>query len=198
MKGFTILWVLLLSGCASGPIGRLPVIKDYNQTGDVFVIRDSNFLGSGVSLYITLDGNDIFAIRIGQYTKFGIVSGEHLIGVKCFGGWTPTWKEDSKRFSILPQQELYFIVSPSMSCADIQPISPELGKEWINKTTYISMQQADKPIINKETEAVPSEDSQKTLETLENDLKRLEKMKSEGSLTEEEYLKLKNKAVNGF
>ena len=139
MKIFVILWVLLLVGCASGPIGRLPIIEDQNQAADVFVIRDSSFAGSAVSLYIIIDGNDMFAIRIGQYTKFRLVSGEHYIGVKCFGGWSPTWKEDSRRFSVLPQQDAYFIVSPSMSCADIQPISPESGKEWIKKSTYVNM-----------------------------------------------------------
>jgi len=139
MKRFVVLWALLLVGCASGPIGRLPAIEDQAQSGDVFVIRNSNFVGSGVSYYITIDGNDMFAIRVGQYTKFKLVIGEHYIGVKCFGGWSPTWKEDSRKFSVLPQQGTYFIVSPNMSCADIQLMNPESGIEWIKKSTYVNM-----------------------------------------------------------
>jgi hypothetical protein len=115
------------------------MIADSIQAGNVFVIRNRNILGSAVSYYITLDGTDMFAIRVGQHTKFSIAAGEHYLGVKCFGGWAPTWKEDSKKFNLLPQGDAYFLVSPSLSCADIQAISPESGKEWIDKSTYIRM-----------------------------------------------------------
>ena len=37
------LWVLLLVGCASGPIGRLQIIEDQNQAADVFVECERRF-----------------------------------------------------------------------------------------------------------------------------------------------------------
>ena len=134
------LWIFLLVGCASGPIGRLPNIEDNNQVGNVFVIRNKSIAANTISYYITLNDNEIFAISVGQYTKLRIASAEHNIGVKCFGGLTPTWKEDSIKFTLLAQQDAYFIVSPSISpCADIQSINPESGKEWINKSEYVRM-----------------------------------------------------------
>ena len=76
--------------------------------------------------------------------------------------------------------------------------------EIINSSLHEALEQLNeqmlttgKPIIIKETEVMRPEEPQKALE-LENELNRLEKLKGEGSLTENEYLKLKDKAINGF
>ena len=98
-------------------------------------------MGAGNSYYVTLDGQDIFAIRVGQYTKFKIVSGVHHIGVKCFGGWSPTWKEDSIAFDLTPGGQTYFVISPDMSCADIKPIGKDEGERRISASEHVEMPQ---------------------------------------------------------
>ena len=141
LKGQLGLLVLLVLGCASGPIGSLPAIEPGQKVGEVFVVRNKNIVGSANSYYVMLDGHDIFAIRIGQYTKFKLVSGEHHVGVMCFVGWTPTWNEHSLGFHLLPGGRAYFVISPNMSCADIKLIGKDEGERRINASKHVEMAQ---------------------------------------------------------
>ncbi len=98
-------------------------------------------MGSGASYYVTLDGQDIFAIRVGQYTEFNIVSGVHLIGVKCFGGWSPTFKEHAISFDLVPGGQAYFVISPDPTCADIKHIGKDEGERRISASKHVEMPQ---------------------------------------------------------
>jgi TonB family protein len=129
---------LILTGCASaGHIGELPAIADGMPSSTLVLVRPSNLIGMANSLYIALDGNDVFSIRSGDNTHFAIPAGQHTIAVKCFGGWSPTWKEDSKGFSAEPDRASYFSVSPSMTCAKIEQVSEVEGKALVANTTYV-------------------------------------------------------------
>ena len=133
--------IALNMGCASGPIGHLPTIKAPHAAGKVTVMRNRNIVGSANSYYITLDGQDIFKIRIGQYTDFKLNAGEYYIGLKCFGGWSPTWKNESLKLKVLPNSEYFFIVSPSGTCAEIEELDEKLAKSIIPNSKYVSMEQ---------------------------------------------------------
>ncbi len=132
---------IVLTGCASGPIGKLPMIADQKLAGEVMVIRISNIVGATNSYIITLNGKDIFGIRSGQYTNFKLNKGEHYIGIKCFGGWSPTWKDDSVKFTVTPNSNSYFVVSPNLSCASIKPILEAEAQKIIQNSEYVSMEQ---------------------------------------------------------
>lgn len=138
---YVLVLAVLIAGCASGLIGKLPTIADEKRSGEVTVIRISSIVGVTNSYKITLNGTDIFGIRSGHYTKFKINEGEHYIGIKCFGGWSPTWKEDSLKFSVAPNSNAYFLVSPSLSCASIKPITEAEAREKIQNSKYISVEQ---------------------------------------------------------
>src|SRR5947207_2671879 len=87
---------LALAGCAaSGRVGALPAVAPGQPAGKLVVLRVSSVLGVANSYYVVLDGKDVFVLRSGEHTAFAVVPGEHAVGVKCFGGWTPTWKQNS-------------------------------------------------------------------------------------------------------
>lgn len=131
--------VAILSGCASsGRIGDLPAIPTSGPSSQLVLIRVSSIVGAANSYYIALDGKDVFSIRSGEYTQFPIPAGEHFIAVKCLGGWSPTWKEDSQKFVPIPNQTNYFEISPNMTCAEIKEITADAGKAAAAKSTFIS------------------------------------------------------------
>lgn len=129
-----------ITGCASsGRIGEIPTIASGQQAGKVVVLRVSSIIGVTNSYYIALDGKEIFAIRSGEHTEFKVSAGDHSIAVKCFGGWSPTWKEDSVNFSVSSETESFFEISPvPLVCAEIKPISAEEAREQIATSKFIS------------------------------------------------------------
>jgi len=132
---------IVIAGCATGRIGRLPRIENVGLAGEVTIIRVSSMTGVTNSYIITLDGQDIFGIRSGQYTKCKLNPGEYYIGVRCFGGWAPIWNEDSIKVTVTPNGRSYYLVRPDISCASIEPITEAEAQKRIPKSKYISMEQ---------------------------------------------------------
>lgn len=135
-----LLVCLLLSACAHGPIEALPKVIDIESCAEAVIIRNKNFVGATNSYIITLDNSDILGIRIGEYTKFNLEPGKHSIGVKCFGGWSPTWKENKKEWSFAAKAKYYFLVSPDASCAEIEQITEQDAAKRISESTYLPIQ----------------------------------------------------------
>ena len=144
---------LILAGCASaGRIGDLPAITEGSPSATLVLIRPSNVIGMTNSDYVALDGKDVFSIRSGDNTRFAIPPGPHAVAVKCFGGWSPTWKEDSKAFVAEGGGTSYFSISPSMKCSKIEPVSEADGKALLGRTTFVD---PAGPSSNKETPSSP-------------------------------------------
>jgi hypothetical protein len=143
MKTLLLLLSCLVSsvGCATGPMAKLPPIDASARSGEVTVIRASSIVDITNSLLLTLDGKEIFGIRSGQYTKFTVNEGNHVIGVKCFGGWTPTWKEDTRPVKVKTGESHYLLVSPDLSCAGIEPVNEAEGQRRAKDSEYVSMGQ---------------------------------------------------------
>jgi hypothetical protein len=122
-KLFIVAVVSVLTGCGtpSGLIGELPVVPDQANVANVVVVRISSVIGAANGYTVALDGKDIFGIGSGEHAQFAVAPGEHYIAVKCFGGWSPTWKEESLKFSAAAGASTFFLVSPSGSCAEIKP-----------------------------------------------------------------------------
>ncbi|MFP3480191.1 hypothetical protein SB780_35675, partial [Burkholderia sp. SIMBA_057] len=84
-----------------------------------------------------LDGKDVFSIRSGDYTKFRLSSGAHTVAVRCFGGWSPTWKADGKQFVAAPDQSEYFEISPDLTCATVVQISADDATKLLAATKFV-------------------------------------------------------------
>lgn len=132
------LFVVLLSSCATGGrMGALPEVDENMPSGEIIVIRKSSFVGAAISYYVTVDGEPIFSILSGKHTKFVLAPGSYRIGVQCFGGWTPTWKEDSIEINIGHEETKYVFISPNMRCAGIEELDAQLGKRRMESTKFV-------------------------------------------------------------
>ncbi|WP_157003051.1 hypothetical protein [Ralstonia sp. A12] len=129
----------MLFGCAtSGRIGELPAIPADVSASKLVLIRSSSLVGATNSYYVALDGKDIFSIRSGENTQFAIPMGSHTVSVKCFGGWSPTWKEDGIQFAAAASEANYFEISPNLTCAKIVQIDSDGGKRQLAATKFVS------------------------------------------------------------
>ncbi|WP_321403852.1 hypothetical protein [Maridesulfovibrio sp.] len=128
----------VFSGCASsGAIGTLPEIKNVNSAGEVYVIRESSIVGAAISYVVTVDESDIFEIGSGQYTKFKLNQGRHTIGVKCFGSWTPTIKEESIQVAVKANGSSFLVIAPNARCAGIRQIDSSTGQAEVKSSKYV-------------------------------------------------------------
>ncbi|MRT00186.1 hypothetical protein GJQ57_16210 [Ralstonia pickettii] len=128
-----------LFGCASsGRIGELPAIAAGTSASPLVLIRSRSLIGATNSYYVALDGKDVFSIRSGENTQIPIPAGEHTVSVKCFGGWSPTWKEDGKQFVAVGGQSNYFEISPNMTCAKIEQIDSNDAKKLLASSKFVS------------------------------------------------------------
>lgn len=140
-----VLIALTLSSCGttSGRIGELPKISDQSTASKITVVRISSIVGAANGYTVALDGKDIFGIGSNEYAAFNVPAGEHYIAAKCFGGWTPTWKEDSIKFEAKPSKENFFLISPNMKCAEIKISNEAEAKKHLQGSKRVDL---EKPI----------------------------------------------------
>jgi len=134
--------VLALAGCGttSGRIGELPAVANATSAGKVVTVRISSIVGAANGYTVALDGKDLYGIGSGEHAEFLVPEGEHYIAVKCFGGWTPTWRDDSVKFSANPSESSYFVISPNLKCADIKPIPETEAKKLLQGSKFLSLE----------------------------------------------------------
>ncbi|MGB7302139.1 MAG: hypothetical protein WBD34_22685 [Burkholderiaceae bacterium] len=143
-------WTLFLVGCGitSGPLGDLPSVPNKEIASKITVVRISSFAGALNGFTVALDGKDIFGIGSGEYAEFFVPKGEHVITVKCFGGWTPTWKEDSLEFVAKPSEDNFFVIfanfspnfNPNLKCAGIGMSNETEIKIYIESSKRIDLE----------------------------------------------------------
>jgi hypothetical protein len=114
-----MLVTLVGCGSTSGRLGDLPSVTDKATAAKVVTVRISSFVGAANGYIVALNGKDLFGIGSGEHAEFFLSPGEHYITVKCFGGWSPTWKEESLKFDAKALETTYFRIGPSGRCAEI-------------------------------------------------------------------------------
>lgn len=91
----TLLMVALSSCISVGDkpqeLGVLPSRSDGSQ--NVLVTRKSRFGGGATSMFLTVDGVDIAKLRNGDSVKFGLESGNYVIGIRCNSSSAPGFLE---------------------------------------------------------------------------------------------------------
>jgi len=133
---------LMGCGTTTGRIGELPAISNKENAPRVIVVRVSSFVGAANGYTVSLDGKDIFGIGSGEYAEFLVPEGEHFIAVKCFGGWSPTWKEDSLKFVATSSERNFFLISPNMNCAEIKTSSDAETKKHLESAKRIDLEKS--------------------------------------------------------
>lgn len=77
---FIALAALFFASCAHGLVGQLPTVPDPTNAAELIVARDERFIGGGASLFISIDGTRIYAIRIGEHVRILVPAGERIVG----------------------------------------------------------------------------------------------------------------------
>ena len=125
---FASLAVLIIS-CAHGKTEHFPTVENQTEAAEVFVIRDDNFIGWGVSLKVALDDAIIARLRSGEYVTFYVKPGFHSLGVS----------EPTMTVPFEKGQTYHFLISAEYTKFgfDIRRIGDRQAKMWLSKTKPI-------------------------------------------------------------
>ena len=125
---FSLLGLLILS-CAHSKTERFPTLDDPAANARVYVIRDNNLVGWGVSLKVVLDDSVIAGLRSGEYITFYIKPGFHSLGVSEPEVTVPFEKGNT----------YYFLISADYTRFgfELHRISDQQAERWLAKTKPI-------------------------------------------------------------
>jgi hypothetical protein len=122
---FAVLAVLIIS-CAHGKTEQFPAVENQSEAAEVFVIRDNNFMGWGMSLKVALDDSIIARLRSGEYVTFYVQPGFHSLGVSKPTMTVPFEKGHTYHFLISADYTSFGF--------DIQRIGTRQADMWLSKT----------------------------------------------------------------
>jgi hypothetical protein len=120
---------LLLISCAHGKTEHFPAVESQSEAAEVFVIRDNNLMGWGVSLKVALDDSIIARLRSGEYVTFYVKPGFHSLGVSKPTLTVPFEKGHTYHFLIRAEYTKFGF--------DIQRIGNQQADMWLSKTKPI-------------------------------------------------------------
>ena len=131
MKRFVILSfaAVLIISCAHGKTEHFPTVENPAEAAEVFVIRDSHFIGWGVSLKLALDDAIIARLRSGEYATFYVKPGFHSLGVSKPTLTVPFEKGQTYHFLISAEYTQFGF--------DIRRIGDRQAEIWLSKTKPI-------------------------------------------------------------
>ena len=125
---FAALAVLTIS-CSHGKTEHFPTLEKQTEAAEVFVIRDNNFIGWGVSLKVALDDSIIARLRSGEYVTFYVKPGFHSLGISKPTLTVPFEKGSTYHFLISAEYTKFGF--------DIRRIGDRQAEMWLSKTKPI-------------------------------------------------------------
>ncbi|MEE4262715.1 MAG: hypothetical protein V2I56_08470 [Desulfobacteraceae bacterium] len=131
MKNFIILSfaAVLIIACTHGKTEQFPTVENQSEAAEVFVIRDNNFMGWGMSLRVALDDSIIARLRSGEYVIFYVTPGFHSLGVSKPTITVPFEKGQTYHFLISAEYTKFGF--------DLRRIGDREAEMWLSKTKPI-------------------------------------------------------------
>jgi hypothetical protein len=131
MKNFIIssIATMLIVACAHGKTEHFPKVESQSEAAEVFVIRDNNLLGWGMSLKVALDDSIIARLRSGEYVLFYVEPGFHSLGVTKPTLTVPFEKGQTYHFLISAEYTKFGF--------DMRRIGTQQADMWLSKTKPI-------------------------------------------------------------
>jgi len=120
---------VLIISCAHGKTEHFPTVENQSEAAEVFVIRDNNFMGWGMSLKVALDDSIIARLRSGEYVRFYVKPGFHSLGVSKPTMTVPFEKGHTYHFLISAEYTSFGF--------DIQRIGNQQADMWLSRTKPI-------------------------------------------------------------
>ena len=131
MKNLIILSIaaMLIVSCAHGKTENFPKVESKSDAAEVFVIRDNNLMGWGMSLKVALDDSIIARLRSGEYVSFYVNPGFHSLGVSKPTLTVPFEKGHTYHFLISAEYTKFGF--------DMRQIGTQQADIWLSKTKPI-------------------------------------------------------------
>jgi len=143
---------LAACGTTSGPLGPLPEIADSSGAAKVVVVRVSSVIGAAAGVKSDVGPRCESGLGSGEHAEFRVPAGEHAIAIGCFGGLVPKWNQESLRFTAQPGASLFFIVSPSASCAELRAATEAEARTHLQSSRSV----ASAPVAPAASSAAPA------------------------------------------
>ena len=127
---FLSLAAILTLSCAHGKTEHFPKVENPSEAAEVFVIRDNNLLGWGMSLKVALDDYIIARLRSGEYVSFYVHPGFHSLGIS----------EPTLTVPFEKGRTYHFLISADYTKFgfDIQRIGTQQADMWLSRTKPIN------------------------------------------------------------
>jgi hypothetical protein len=121
--------VALLAACAHGKTADFPATADPADAAQVYVIRNDNLLGWGLSVAVTLNEVPIAHLRAGEHIALRLPPGLYSVGIT----------ESSTSAAFEKGRKYYFLVSADYTPTgfEIESIVASRGEEWLSKTKLL-------------------------------------------------------------
>jgi hypothetical protein len=129
----------ILAGCVThGKLSTLPKIEDLSNVCGMYIIRESSFIGGGISYTVALDYQDFVAMASGDYTNIKVSSGPHIITVKYPRQMFLGTAETSLEVDCKSNTNTYLFMSPGFS-VDLSVLSDKAGAKLVQESNYIDL-----------------------------------------------------------
>lgn len=119
----------LLAACAHGKTADFPAAADPAEAAQVYVIRNNNLFGWGLSVTVTLNEVAIAHLRAGEHIALRLRPGFYRVGIS----------ESSASGAFEKGRQYYFLVSADFTQTgfEIESIAAGRGEEWLSKTKLL-------------------------------------------------------------
>jgi len=121
--------VALLAACAHGKTADFPAPADRADAAQVYVIRNDNLFGWGLSVTVTLNEVAIAHLQAGEHIALRLPPGLYSVGIK----------ESSTSAAFEKGRQYYFLVSADYTPTgfEIESLAAGRGEEWLSKTKLL-------------------------------------------------------------
>jgi len=136
-----ISFIFIITGCVAPKIGKMHTMNKVKNatTGEISIIRNYNFIGSGVRLYPTVDNNKIVGLYSNEYTHFYLKEGTYNFGLMFPDIVSGKWiQENTLKKKIKAHKHYYFLISPALLWGmEIEELKKEDAEKRIRSSKLI-------------------------------------------------------------
>lgn len=125
-----------LSGCAGEQLSTPPKAEDLTTASDVYIIRKSSIVGSGLTYTIGVDHHDFVKLGSGQYVHIKADHGTHVLTVKYPKQAFVGTAEQSMEFECKHNNQVYLLIWPGLT-VNMKALSMQEGAKLVKKYKQI-------------------------------------------------------------
>ena len=132
--------VLVLTGCAP-KMGKIHTMMEpeSNNTAEIFIIRNYNYIGSAIRLYPTVNDRKIAGLYTQNYIHFYLKEGSYTFSVKHTDVLLGRWIQGNIIKKIIDaNKQYYFLLSPNIIMGmEIEEINDKNAEERLESSIHI-------------------------------------------------------------